>query len=44
MRPTVIETVMVNGQIVIDNKKLTTGDEKEIMAKARAWQKKIREQ
>ncbi|MEK6528194.1 MAG: amidohydrolase, partial [Nitrospirota bacterium] len=42
MRPNDIETVMVNGQIVIENKKLITGDEKEIMANARAWQKKIR--
>ncbi|MCK5511309.1 MAG: amidohydrolase family protein [Thermodesulfovibrionia bacterium] len=44
MRPSDIETVMVNGKIVIDNGKLTTLDESEILSKARAWQKKIKEQ
>jgi 5-methylthioadenosine/S-adenosylhomocysteine deaminase len=44
MRPSDIETVMVNGKIVVDNGMLTTGDEPEILSKARAWQKKIKEQ
>jgi hypothetical protein len=38
-----IESVMVNGKIVIDKRKATTLDESEVMDKARAWQKKIQE-
>jgi 5-methylthioadenosine/S-adenosylhomocysteine deaminase len=41
LRPSDIETVMVNGKLVIENGKLTTMDEREIMEKARSWQKKI---
>jgi len=37
-----IETVMVNGKIVIDNGRPTTLDEKKIMAKAKEWQGKIK--
>ena len=44
MRPSDIETVMVNGKIVIDKGQPATLDEAEVIAKARAWQKKIREQ
>jgi 5-methylthioadenosine/S-adenosylhomocysteine deaminase len=43
MRPDDIETVMVNGKIVVDKGTLTTLDETEIISKARAWQKKIKE-
>jgi 5-methylthioadenosine/S-adenosylhomocysteine deaminase len=38
-----IETVMVNGKIVIDNGRPTTMDEEKIMAKAKEWQGKIKE-
>lgn len=44
LRASDIETVIVNGKIVVDNKKLTTMDESEILNKARQWQKKIKEQ
>jgi 5-methylthioadenosine/S-adenosylhomocysteine deaminase len=39
-----IESVMVNGKIVIDKRKATTLDESEVINKARDWQKKIQEQ
>ena len=42
LRPSDIETVMVNGKIVVENGKLTTMDEAEIMDKARVWQEKIK--
>ena len=42
MRPSDIETVMVNGKIVVENGRLTTMDEEEIMAKTRVWQEKIK--
>ena len=38
-----IETVLVDGKVVIENRKLTTADETEIMAKAVAWGKKVKE-
>ena len=38
-----IETVMVNGKIVIDQGRPTTLDEEEIMLKAKEWQEKIKE-
>ena len=44
MRPSDIETVMVNGKIVIDKGQPATLDEAEVIAKARAWRKKIQEQ
>ena len=44
LRPSDIETVMVNGKILIDNGKPTTLDEPEIMLKARNWQEKIKGQ
>ncbi|MBE0425543.1 MAG: amidohydrolase family protein [Nitrospirae bacterium] len=37
-----IETVMVNGKLVIDNRKLLTGDEAEILYKAVRWAEKIK--
>lgn len=37
-----IETVMVNGKIVIDNGRPTTLDEEKIMSKAKEWQGKIK--
>jgi 5-methylthioadenosine/S-adenosylhomocysteine deaminase len=43
MRPTDIETVMVNGKIVVNNRRLTTMNEAEIITKAKTWQKKIKE-
>ncbi len=38
-----IDTVLVNGGMVVEHRKLTTADEAEILAKASAWGKKIRE-
>jgi 5-methylthioadenosine/S-adenosylhomocysteine deaminase len=38
-----IESVLVNGKVVIDHKNLTTADEAEIMAKAVAWGRRIKE-
>jgi len=37
-----IETVMINGKVVVSEGKLCTADEEEILAKARAWQEKIK--
>ncbi len=42
MRPSDIETVMVNGKIVVENGTPLTADEAEVIAKAREWQKKIK--
>ena len=42
MRPSDIETVMVNGKILIENGKPTTMNEEEIIAKAKSWQEKIK--
>jgi 5-methylthioadenosine/S-adenosylhomocysteine deaminase len=42
MRPSDIETVMVNGKILIEKGKPTTMDEAEIIDKARVWQEKIK--
>ncbi len=36
-----VETVMVNGKVVVDEKKLTTADEAEILYKAKKWGEKI---
>ncbi len=36
-----IEMVMVNGKIVINDRKLTTADESEILLKAKMWNEKI---
>ncbi|RJQ22827.1 MAG: S-adenosylhomocysteine deaminase [Nitrospiraceae bacterium] len=42
LRPSDIETVMVNGKIVVGDGRLTTMNEVEILAKARSWQEKIK--
>ncbi len=44
MRPSDIETVMVNGRILVEEGRLLTADEGEILEKAREWQKKISEE
>jgi hypothetical protein len=36
-----VETVMVNGKVVVDGRKLTTADEAEILYKAKKWSEKI---
>jgi len=41
MRSSDIDTVMVNGKIVVSSGKAVTIDEEEVLKKARAWQKKI---
>jgi 5-methylthioadenosine/S-adenosylhomocysteine deaminase len=43
MRSSDIDTVMVNGKIVVENGKAATIDEKDVLAKARTWQKKIQD-
>ncbi len=42
MRPSDVETVMVNGKIVVENSRPVTADEADVIAKARDWQKKIK--
>jgi 5-methylthioadenosine/S-adenosylhomocysteine deaminase len=42
MRPSDIEAVFINGRIVVEDGKLLTADEDEILSKARQWQKRIR--
>jgi 5-methylthioadenosine/S-adenosylhomocysteine deaminase len=41
MRPSDIETVMVNGKILIDNRKPLTLVENDILSKAKIWQARI---
>jgi len=41
MRPSDIEMVMVNGKVVVNDGKLTTADESEILDKAKQWHEKI---
>jgi len=43
MRPSDIETVMVNGKVLIENGRPLTLNESEILEKARTWQEKIKE-
>ena len=42
-RPSDVETVMVNGRLVVKDGELVTADEKEVLQKARIWGKKIKE-
>lgn len=42
IRPSDMETVMVNGKILIDKGKATTLDESSVLSKARIWQDKIK--
>ncbi|MDO8282617.1 MAG: amidohydrolase family protein [Thermodesulfovibrionia bacterium] len=42
MQPSDIETVMVNGKILLDKRRLMTGDEDAILDNARKWQDRIR--
>jgi 5-methylthioadenosine/S-adenosylhomocysteine deaminase len=44
MRSSDIDTVMVNGKIVVSNGSHTTLDEEEVLAKAELWSKKIKGQ
>ncbi len=44
MHPSDIETVMVNGKILIENRRPTTVDQDNVLAKAKSWQIKIKEQ
>ncbi|MEW6162638.1 MAG: amidohydrolase family protein [Nitrospirota bacterium] len=41
MRPSDVEMVMVDGRVVVNDGKLTTADESEILYKAKEWCKKI---
>jgi 5-methylthioadenosine/S-adenosylhomocysteine deaminase len=41
MRPSDIDTVLVNGRVVVDSGRLTTADESEIIRKAVEWGRKI---
>ncbi len=41
MNPTDIDTVIVNGKIVVENGKTITLDEPEVLDKAKAWSRKI---
>jgi 5-methylthioadenosine/S-adenosylhomocysteine deaminase len=43
MRPSDIETVMINGRLVLENGNPLTLNEPEILEKAREWQNKIKE-
>ncbi len=42
-KPSDVEHVMVNGRMVVKGGQIVTADEKEILEKARAWGKKIKE-
>ncbi len=44
MHPSDIETVMVNGKVLIENGRPTTIDQDDVLAKAKSWQNKIKEQ
>ena len=41
MRPDDVETVLVNGKVVVENGSAVTIDEKDVLKKARIWQEKI---
>ncbi|MCX7793071.1 MAG: amidohydrolase family protein [Thermodesulfovibrionales bacterium] len=42
MKSSDVETVMIDGKIVINQRELKTGDEREILRKARIWQERIK--
>lgn len=42
MRPSDVETVVVNGKVVVDGGKLLTADEDEILDRAKRWGEKIK--
>ncbi|MFN3740704.1 MAG: amidohydrolase family protein [Thermodesulfovibrionales bacterium] len=42
MKSSDVETVMINGKVILNQGKLKTGDEREILKKARLWQEKIK--
>jgi 5-methylthioadenosine/S-adenosylhomocysteine deaminase len=37
-----VDTVMVNGKVVVRERKLATADEEEVLGKAREWSEKIK--
>lgn len=42
MKSSDVETVMINGKVILNKGELKTGDEREILKKARLWQEKIK--
>ncbi len=42
MKSSDVETVMINGKVILNQRELKTGDEREILKKARLWQERIR--
>jgi 5-methylthioadenosine/S-adenosylhomocysteine deaminase len=42
MRPSDVETVFVNGNIIVEGSSCVTINEEEVLAKARSWQEKIK--
>jgi hypothetical protein len=41
MKSSDIDTVMVNGKILVENGKAVTIDEEDVLRKAKTWQQKI---
>lgn len=42
MKSSDVETVMINGRVILNQGELKTGDEREILKKARLWQERIK--